>query len=220
MILILSEQLNVNTTMCAYEETFVLYWEEVQRVDVDPIVDIESFNCRPYADGSGVGGSGGATGEITVTLRIPASNGGTQDQFQLFLYPTANLNPLPVMDERRKWYLGNCCWKKSSLYYKPKQVMDDALPGSIITEATTNDRLGEYKFTGLTAGEYAIVAAKEGEDFCYSPPITVTIQDESNVFEIDQTNAADITFVNNTSCETSAYNGCNHVKTNNKRRHY
>ena len=81
----------------------------------------------------------------------------------------------------------------------------------ILTDGA-GDRLGEYKFTGLTAGEYAIVAAKEGEDFCYSPPITVTIQDESNVFEIDQTNAADITFVNNTSCEASAYNGAITIK--------
>ena len=68
------------------------------------VLDVDhSRNCRPYADDSGVAGSGGATGSVVVALSIRGDGTTssalpyTQDEYMLFLYKGEDISPKPDM---------------------------------------------------------------------------------------------------------------------------
>ena len=72
-------------------------------VVVDVVNVVNSQNCQPYVDSSGVGGSGGATGSVEVALEIRGSGPSLgdlplrQEEYVLFLYKGEDINPRPEM---------------------------------------------------------------------------------------------------------------------------
>ncbi|MFY0655096.1 MAG: SprB repeat-containing protein, partial [Cyclobacteriaceae bacterium] len=264
------------TTGCTERRVHVLFWADVQRVDVDPIVRNHSTNCKDYLDGTG-----GATGESDVTLRIPALNLTAQDDYQLFLYTSTSINPEPDMTVGTKnWETGD--GRPSSIQrvagtltgasldlttdtyinhlavggtgdnaFLVTEVVTGttstaegtitAVNGTQITITITNgiafqdgetittpdgdnatintflaDKLNDYTFSGLTAGVYAVVAAEEDENFCYSPPITFEIFDQTDDLEfrsigVDASDGDgaddDVEIVSNMDCTGSTTSG-------------
>ncbi|MEQ6121313.1 FG-GAP-like repeat-containing protein, partial [Reichenbachiella sp. MALMAid0571] len=234
------------TTGCTERLVHVLFWADVQRVDVDPLVKVHSENCKPYADGTG-----GATGLAEITMRIPALNLTAQDEYQLFLYTSPSIDPEPDM------LIGSGEWRADGTDMRPSSIQSVAgslggaaridlttdtyinhaviggtgdgafLATEIVTGGTSTaqgtitavnggqltitinnglaftagetittpdgdnavintflaDKLNDYTFSGLTAGVYAVVAAQEATNFCYSPPITFEILDETDDIE-------------------------------------
>ncbi len=277
------------STGCTERRVFVLFWADVQRVDVDPIVREHSTNCKPYNDGAG-----GATGESDVTLRIPALNISNQDNYQLFLYQSTNIDPEPDMTIGTKnWetadgrpssiqriagtltgatldlttdtYInhgaiggpGNGIFEvgetitggTSGAEGTITEIVGSRLrititnataftpPETITTLGTDNDnatandfladKLNDYTFTGLTAGVYAVVAAEEDENFCYSPPVTFEIEDRTDEIEVETVgidgsdgfpNDDDVEIVSNMDCTGSATSGTGSITINRLKR--
>ncbi|WP_201568265.1 MULTISPECIES: hypothetical protein, partial [unclassified Imperialibacter] len=63
-----------------------------------------------------------------------------------------------------------------------------------------------YVFSGLTAGEYTVMAAQEGALFCLSPSVVFEIEDRFFELYIDESDVADIEITNDTNCNGIAAN--------------
>ncbi|MEQ9384571.1 MAG: SprB repeat-containing protein, partial [Imperialibacter sp.] len=252
------------SSMCTERKVFVLFYSEVQRVDVDPLITTQALNCQPYADGTGAGGTGGNTGEVDVTLRVPFGNGNTHDDFRIFLYPTTSVSPQPDMTngdgDPGTWETGDIS--------NPRPAIVQSVAGTIVGQgyqidytlgggafsagmtvlgqtsgATaiintdngstmtftvsptgtfvdgetiqeqgnaanfgTNDSgntTNVYTFSGLVEGSYAVVAAQNGVSFCYSPPVTFDITDDTETIDLDPSDVADLAIEDNTDCSGS-----------------
>ncbi|MFY0602212.1 MAG: hypothetical protein JXR03_21225, partial [Cyclobacteriaceae bacterium] len=95
----------------------------------------------------------------------------------------------------------NGLWPTSATRPTDIQVLEGVDVG-----ATGNDYIGTYSFSGLTAGEYTIMAAQEGAAFCLSPSVTFEIEDRFEEFEIDLTDAAYIDVFDDTNCDGGTVN--------------
>ncbi|MEQ8416609.1 MAG: hypothetical protein RIB71_19160, partial [Imperialibacter sp.] len=249
------------TSNCTERRVYVLFYSQVQRVDVDPLITTQALNCQPYTDGSGAGGTGGNTGEVDVTLRVPFGNGNTHDDFRLFLYPTTSVSPQPDMEtgdgDPGTWETGDLSNPRPAIVqsvagtvagqtyqidytlgggaFAPGMVIEGqtssatatiatvnattmtftALPAGIFADGETIQEQGVpanfgtndsgnttnvYTFSGLVEGQYAVVAAEIGVSFCYSPPVTFDITDDTETIDLDPSDVADLAIEDNSDC--------------------
>ncbi len=79
-------------------------------------------------------------------------------------------------------------------------VATDEGVGSSGFNGGVNDYQRTYTFSGLTAGEYTILAAQEGKAFCLSPSVTFEVEDRFDEFYIDAASAVYVDIDDNDDC--------------------
>ena len=142
------------TTACTENVRFSMPYANVPTiVNITQVLD--SGNCKPYLDGAGRAGAGGASGSLDVEFSVESMNPDNHSAYVLFLYQGQAAYPEPVM-------LGANPWPSST----PLDIQ--SLTPTDVTPDASGNKVAVYTFSNLAPGDYTVMAARIGVESCFS----------------------------------------------------
>ena len=177
------------TTACTENVRFSMPYANAPTI-LSIVQVLDSGNCKPYLDGAGRAGAGGASGSLDVEFSVESMNPDNHSDYVLFLYQGMAAYPEPVMSIPGA-PPGTPTWPDIA----PLDIQ--SLTPTDVTPDASGNKVAVYTFSNLAPGDYTVMAARIGVESCFSEARTDVVAEDHDELTIP---TSAISTSNNTSC--------------------